>query len=435
MTAAVETSTDMPTLLSRKPRGYQSASEKLEHLQNLSRHIRNRADFLNNREKAHLRMRTKQIETHEYAAYSGLYRFKDYMKVDLIDMHKSKKRIQRGVTDFEQALKEGKNLPVFRSEYERLKSKQRKLERLEAELRGPNSFNLAKDLNTRLKLVDSTLGVNKRGRKINLPPIDRAGTEVENSPAPPETSSDDKTEERPQLGKEEENETDKSDINNNEEKAGTNQSSAHPVTKAPVPKKNAMSGVDVMLASNPVYQRMIQKQQEEEAELRRQEEEAELERKRKEELAKPLPPLRETLFADMNLRMPRKVVRRRSPVSGSLLKRKRHAERRISQYKEQSKSDVERKLSNSISSLNKLAHGAAKETTKKRTPRGSDNSDAASTIASLSSDDSTKVARKKKRREGGLMLPPIRVDVNLLTELKEQRIRHKKQSYGLPGLP
>ncbi|XP_070560397.1 gelsolin-related protein of 125 kDa-like [Ptychodera flava] len=331
-------------------------------------------------------------------------------------------------------------MPVFRAEYERLKKKQQKLEKLREELSGPNAFALAKDLNTRLKLVDATIGKKKKMNSAKLPPIEKSVEDIKEEVEPKAEESQEATEQvsetRP-LEDESKQQTAKVEITSVEQKVDENLSLPPLQEKRNVSvatlNTNSNIPVTALLASNPVYQRMLQKEQEErEAELKRLEAEEE-ERKRKAEAAKPPPPLRETLFADMCLSKPKKFVRRRSPISGSILKRKRHAEQRMNFYKSQSKLHVERKLSNSINSLNKLANGTSETTSHKKVTRGFDNTETASTTTS--SDDTGKVVRKKKRKEGDLILPPIKVDTDLLKELKEHRIKHKKESYGLPNLP
>nr|XP_006818679.1 PREDICTED: trichohyalin-like [Saccoglossus kowalevskii] len=422
----------MPSILSlRKSRLYQTSTEKLENMQHMSRAIRHRAEFLNKQEKAHLRMRTKQIESNEYAVMGSVYRLRDYMKIDLIDMHKSKKKIQRSVTEFEQSLKEGTNLPVFKSEYERLRKKQRRLEKLEVDLRGPNSYSLAKDLNSQLKLVNLTYSYDTENKKVhgfNLPPID----------ANPNTTT---TEEAPLSDAEKiaQDENEKEQQQKEEEEKKESERLLQEKRQSPLRRlsKKLDNNNNILLPTNPAYRQLMQikKEQEEEAERLKLLEEAEIEKKRKEEAAKPLPPLRETLFADMNLKMPKKFVRSRSPVSGSLLRRKLHAERRIKNMKVQSRSDVDRKLSNSITSLNKMASvSSSGEQNTKTSPRGSDYGDNSSTVAA--SEAGSKLTRRKHRRsEGGLILPPIKVDISMLKEIKEHRIRHKKESTGLPHLP
>ena len=97
----------------------------------------------------------KSISDLSEAELKEVFRIKDEMRVSLIDIAKSKRQYNNRESDFETRLRDGKHSSMFKMEYRKLRKKKVELEKLEEQLKGPNSKLLASNLTSELKNVEA----------------------------------------------------------------------------------------------------------------------------------------------------------------------------------------------------------------------------------------------------------------------------------------
>ncbi|KAJ8021745.1 hypothetical protein HOLleu_39034 [Holothuria leucospilota] len=150
----------------RKSSKHLTPVEKWLSLEQNSFRRRNRVHSLNHKETVQLSSRYHVFEQNRSRRMRDILRTKDQMKLTLIDIDHTRQRL-RGICDFEKRLREGTNSPVFLKEHMKLQRKGEELTLLQNKLHGPNSMIIANQLKEELKAIayrveeDSNPGISK----------------------------------------------------------------------------------------------------------------------------------------------------------------------------------------------------------------------------------------------------------------------------------
>ncbi|PIK43650.1 hypothetical protein BSL78_19485 [Apostichopus japonicus] len=137
----------------RKSTKHLTPVEKLLSLERNRDRNRNRVHFLNRRENKQLAKRYHGYEQKSSNRMRDILRTKDQMKLDLIELDYSRRKAKT-ICEFEKRLREGKGNPVFLKEHLKLVQKEEELAILLDRLNGPNSQMVASHIREELRAIN-----------------------------------------------------------------------------------------------------------------------------------------------------------------------------------------------------------------------------------------------------------------------------------------
>ncbi|XP_022104240.1 uncharacterized protein LOC110986579 [Acanthaster planci] len=451
----------MVKAINRKPRAFQTPGEKSYLLDAHETRLRERLQLVNHVEDTRLARLQRQIASSERANVGRILRRKDQMRVTLINIASSKRKIRANVGDFERRLKNGTNSPVFALEQERIRRKEQELEVLCERLRAPNSQLLAAHVQDELRSIESRLDASP-SRLVSSQPPSVAET---CTPIKPETSTDQKILVNDTTSQPVE-QTKTMPINNIDHHLDEMHAK---MSKAIIsrPKNSDLlhdheEGHFPITLSTDFEPKTIPREASRRTPVPKPGTPAELKDASKiqnnvvpvEVPVRELPPLRVTrsnkqrYLALMQQKLVRTANRDRE-ISNSALQRERHAVKRVAELKVKTREDIQgRRTADSDDSLGSIKQQEA-VTRLQVTRMGSilpGVMEAPERSREKARDHATPAARAtgRRRRQSrratdsattGVSLPPLRINVEVLKELKESRLRHRHQSHKLPKLP
>ncbi|XP_038075810.1 uncharacterized protein LOC119743473 [Patiria miniata] len=449
----------MVKAINRKPRAFQTPGEKSYSLDAHETRLRERLLLVNRFEDARLERLQRQIASNERANIGRILRRKDHMRVTLINIASNKRKIRSNVGDFERRLKNGTNSPVFALELERIRRKEQELSGLSRRLQAPNSQLLAAHVHDELRSIESRLDTNP-SRLVTSQAPSVAET---HTPGQPHKKHDPVTETSHQPSEQ----TDTMPINdmddrlnevhakmsqaniskpNNSDLLHGNQDRNFPVTLPadleqpkthPTESHNRINPVSN--SETPVQLKDVPENTVVAVEMPVRE----------------LPPLRATTkskkqryLALMQQKLSRTANHRggEPEISNSALQRERHAKKRVAELKVKTREDIQgRRTADSDDSLGSIKQQEA-VTRLQATRKGSilpSVGEEPERSRARARENARALARKRRQQRlatdsaatGSVSLPPLRIDLDVLKELKESRLRHRNQSHKLPKLP
>ncbi|XP_071944118.1 uncharacterized protein [Antedon mediterranea] len=403
---------DLVPSINRKHRAYLNHTERLDHLHHVSNKNRDRANFTNKLENFRLQNTNKQIDCNELHQMRALLKFKNDLKFNLVDIAKTKRRLNGSETEFERHLRDGSNEPVFLMEYNRLRQKEHELQCLKDRLEAPNSQILVKRVIDELKNIElrcnMASGEFRTGKFNLLPPISSKDDDVTDST------------------------TDNHENTNQQAISSQNltptlyQSDRSKEIEANKSKRNKYKDSDEVIMTESIKSQKIKKSR-----LRMRNSTIKGKRHSK---ANVFPRLKQSANPEGKTQNGSYC-----PVqTNERERREKETEERLTDLKEKTKYDIDKRRSSTMLGIieprDSLKTLKCFETFTKLHLKNS-----GASIVERSKPE-TKIKDKKKRetqrRSSDICkLPPLNLNTNLVRELKYQRIRHKKESEGLPKLP
>ena len=446
----------MVKAVNRKSRTFQTPGEKIYSLEEHNTRLRERLLFVNRFEDARLERIQRQITSNERANIGRILRRKDQTKVTLINIASTKRKVQANEGEFERRLKNGTNSPVFTVELDRVRRREQELSGLRRKLQAPNSQFLAAHVRDELRNIESRLDASPSrltstnpssvAGSYNLNNDQDAGINLTNNHLGERSKNKPVNSSLEELVSEVHTKMSQTNISRPKSSSPMNeeQESKFPVTQ-PV-EQNKMDQLEGDIAipvpsgetnlSRPVKLEDIPENKVISVAIPKRE----------------LPPLRVTrnkkqkYLALMQQKLSRTLTDRDQEIGNSALNRERHALKRVAELKVKTREDIQgRRTADSDDSLGSIKQ--QETVTRLQTNRTSVGSTQLPTVGKdpekrAKPSEKSRAPRKRSRRRGaesaaatGVSLPPIRIDVGILKELKESRMRHKHQSHELPKLP
>ncbi|XP_033113641.1 uncharacterized protein LOC117114177 [Anneissia japonica] len=412
---------EMVTGVSRKHREYLTHIERLENLHHASNRNRNRTNFTNKLENFRLSKKNKQLDSKELHQMRAFFKTKHDLKFNLVDIAKTKRRLNGSETVFERHLRNGSNEPVFQMEYNRLRHKEQELQLLKDRLEAPNSQILAKRVIDELRNIDlrSMKSDEFRMAKFNLLPPIAKNDDVEKSDVTIVAESN------------------STEIEGNQEVQSTERiisGSYQYIDTSEVAGKK--SKYEIVLNNRSIETTGTKHARNIKSNRKRFSKDVGLPNINSRRPIEGQSTHNET--NDLSQCNSKLVENTDKNTTMEIVRREKETEERLADLKEGTKYDIQKRRTSSLIGLleprDSLKTLKCFETISKMHLKNSSSNILDRPTPKIQKKRTTK--KETQRRSSDVCsLPPLKLNTNLVRELKHQRIRHKKESEGLPKLP